>query len=57
MRAITVEPRYTTLRAAEQVRSLFDLDCWDKDRPNLDKMREWIEALTEAGRQRFSRTR
>ncbi|HVN29837.1 MAG TPA: DUF6178 family protein, partial [Candidatus Binataceae bacterium] len=35
-------------------KSLFDLDCWDKDRPNLDKMREWIEALTEGGRRRLA---
>ena len=33
----------------EQVRSLFDLDCWNKDRPNLARMREWIEAMAEAG--------
>ena len=25
-----------SLALPEQVRSLFDLDCWDKDRPNLD---------------------
>lgn len=36
----------------EQVKGLFDLDCWDKDRPNLERMREWLEALGEAGRRR-----
>jgi hypothetical protein len=38
------------LARPEQVRSLFDLDCWKKDRPNLDRMREWVEALAEGGR-------
>lgn len=38
----------------EQVKGLFDLDCWDKDRPNLRRMREWIEALGEAGRKRMA---
>ncbi len=39
-----------SLALPEQVKSLFDLDCWDKDRPNLKRMREWIEALAEGGR-------
>jgi hypothetical protein len=43
-----------SLAVPEQIRSLFDLDCWDKDRPNLDRMREWIEALSEAGRLRMA---
>ena len=43
-----------SLALPQQVKSLFDLDCWDKDRPNLDKMREWIEALTEGGRRRVA---
>jgi len=43
-----------SLALPEQVKSLFDLDCWDKDRPNLDKMREWIEALSEGGRRRVA---
>jgi hypothetical protein len=38
----------------EQVRWLFDLDCWDKDRPNLKRMRAWIETLAEAGRERLA---
>src|ERR1700730_949158 len=42
------------LAVPEQIRSLFDLDCWDKDRPNLGRMREWIEALSEAGRMRMA---
>src|ERR1700745_1261813 len=37
----------------EQVKSLFDMDCWDKDRPNLGRMREWIEAMGEGGRKRM----
>src|SRR5579864_3026309 len=39
----------------EQVHWLFDLDCWDKDRPNLGRMRQWIEVLAEAeeGRERL----
>jgi hypothetical protein len=38
----------------EQVKSLFDMDCWDKDRPNLGRMREWIEAMAEGGRARMA---
>jgi hypothetical protein len=43
-----------SLAMPEQVRSLFDLDCWERDRPNLVRMREWIEALSEAGRKRMA---
>jgi hypothetical protein len=43
-----------SLALPQQVKSLFDLDCWDKDRPNLDRMREWVEALSEAGRRRLA---
>jgi hypothetical protein len=38
----------------EQVKGLFDLDCWSKDRPNLDRMREWLEAMAEGGRRRIA---
>jgi len=43
-----------SMAVPEQIRSLFDLDCWDKDRPNLERMREWVEALAEAGRRRMA---
>jgi hypothetical protein len=43
-----------SLAVPEQIRWLFDLDCWDKDRPNLARMREWIEAISEAGRIRMA---
>ncbi len=43
-----------SLALPEQVKSLVDLDCWEKDRPNLNRMREWIEALSEAGRKRLA---
>ena len=43
-----------SLALPEQVKSLFDLDCWDKDRPNLGRMREWIEVLAEGGRRRMA---
>src|SRR5215469_10661721 len=43
-----------SLALPEQVKSLFDLDCWDKDRPNLERMREWIEAMAEGGRKRMA---
>jgi len=43
-----------SLAVPEQIQGLFDLDCWTRDRPNLDRMREWIEALTEAGRKRMT---
>lgn len=43
-----------SLAVPEQIQGLFDLDCWTRDRPNLDRMREWIEALAEAGRKRMA---
>jgi hypothetical protein len=43
-----------SLAMPEQVKSLFDLDCWDRDRPNLDRMRDWLEAMAEAGRRRIT---
>jgi hypothetical protein len=43
-----------SLALPQQVQSLFDLDCWSKDRPNFERMREWIEALSEAGRRRMA---
>jgi len=43
-----------SLAVPEQIQGLFDLDCWTRDRPNLDRMREWIEALTEGGRKRMA---
>jgi hypothetical protein len=42
------------LAIPEQVRWLFDLDCWQKDQPNLARMREWIEAISEGGRKRLA---
>ncbi len=41
-----------SMAAPEQVKGLFDLDCWNKDRVNFPRMREWIEARAEAGRRR-----
>ncbi len=38
----------------EQVRWLFDLDCWQKDQPDLERMREWVEAIAEGGRKRLA---
>src|SRR6185437_7106347 len=38
----------------EQIKWLFDLDCWDKDQPNLKRMREWIEAIADGGRRRLA---
>ncbi|HKV53607.1 MAG TPA: DUF6178 family protein [Candidatus Binataceae bacterium] len=43
-----------SLAIPEQIRWLFDLDCWQKDRPDLGRMREWVEALSEAGRKRLA---
>jgi hypothetical protein len=43
-----------SLAVPEQVKGLFDLDCWTRDRPNLNRMREWVEALAEAGRKRMA---
>jgi hypothetical protein len=42
------------LAIPEQVRWLFDLDCWHKDQPNLERMREWVEAIAEGGRKRLA---
>jgi hypothetical protein len=43
-----------SLAIPEQVRWLFDLDCWHKDQPNLERMREWVEAISEGGRKRLA---
>jgi Family of unknown function (DUF6178) len=43
-----------SLAIPEQVRWLFDLDCWHKDQPNLARMREWVEAISEGGRKRLA---
>jgi hypothetical protein len=43
-----------SLAIPEQIRWLFDLDCWHKDQPNLERMREWIEAIAEGGRKRLA---
>src|SRR5690242_15330200 len=43
-----------SLAMPEQIKWLFDLDCWNKDRPNLARMREWIEAMAENGRKRLA---
>src|SRR5690242_14982777 len=43
-----------SLAMPEQVKSLFDLDCWNRDRPNVERMREWIEAMAEGGRRRLA---
>jgi hypothetical protein len=37
----------------EQVKWLVDLDCWQRDRVDLKRMAEWIEALAESGRQQL----
>jgi hypothetical protein len=42
------------LAAPEQVKGLFDLDCWNKDQVNFARMREWIEAMAEGGRRRLA---
>ncbi|MBF6569050.1 MAG: hypothetical protein IVW54_09255 [Candidatus Binataceae bacterium] len=43
-----------SLAVPEQVRWLFDLDCWNKDRPDFSRMREWVEVLSESGRRRMA---
>ena len=43
-----------SLAIPEQVRWLFDLDCWQKDQPNTERMREWVEAIAEGGRKRLA---
>lgn len=43
-----------SLAMPEQVKSLFDLDCWSRDRPNVHRMREWIEAMADGGRRKLA---
>ncbi len=43
-----------SLAIPEQIRWLFDLDCWHKDQPDLQRMREWVEAIAEGGRKRLA---
>src|SRR6202166_254295 len=43
-----------SLAIPEQVKGLFDLDCWDRDRPNLGRMRDWLEAVGGGGRQQVT---
>lgn len=43
-----------SMAVPEQIKWLFDLDCWRKDKPNLPRMREWIEALSEGGRKQLA---
>src|ERR1035437_9044 len=43
-----------SLARPEQVKSLFDLDCWSRDRPNVHRMREWIEAMADGGRSKIA---
>jgi hypothetical protein len=43
-----------SLAMPEQVKSLFDLDCWNRDRPNVHRMREWIEAMADGGRRKLA---
>ncbi len=43
-----------SLAIPEQIQGLVDLDCWRKDRPDLDRMREWLESMAEGGRRRLA---
>src|SRR5579864_4719311 len=43
-----------SLAMPEQVKSLFDLDCWNRDRPDVHRMREWIEAMADGGRRKLA---
>ena len=37
----------------ERIKALFDLDCWRKDRADLGRMGEWIEAMAAEGGRRL----
>jgi len=43
-----------SMAVPEQIKALFDLDCWRKDRADLGRMREWIEAMAEGGRRHLA---
>jgi hypothetical protein len=43
-----------SMAVPEQIKALFDLDCWRKDRADLGRMREWIEAMAEGGRRQLA---
>src|ERR1700687_2995004 len=38
-----------SLAIPEQVKSVLARDCWDRDSPNLDRMRDKLEAMAEGG--------
>src|SRR5690349_4650161 len=37
------------LASPEQVRGFLDLDVWQRDQLDVERMNEWLEALVEAG--------
>src|SRR5205807_1291088 len=37
------------LASPEQLRGFVDLDVWERDRVDVDRLRPWLEALVEAG--------
>jgi hypothetical protein len=45
---------YLALLEPGQIRALFDLDVWEKDRVRLEDLLVWLEAFREAGQERVS---
>jgi len=43
------------LASPEQVRGFVDLDVWERDRVDVDKLRPWLEALVDAGPEKLLR--
>src|SRR5262249_11187096 len=41
------------LASPEQVRGFVDLDVWERDRVDVERLRPWLEALVEAGPERL----
>src|ERR1700747_49290 len=43
-----------SLAIPEQIQGLVGLGCWRKDRPDLNRMREWLESMADGGRRRMA---
>jgi hypothetical protein len=51
-----MRPQLLQLAQPEQIRTVLDLDCWDKDNLQGTRVLEWFEALQQSGVEVFSGT-